>query len=201
MITNHRLADDYLGRLQAAAAVLPAERADELVADIREHLASAIAPGSSEADVRNILDGLGTPQELVAAARDELPPTGSAVPVKRPVRWIEPTALALAGAAAVLFWFPFLSIPLWAAWVALLLIAPRWTWVDKVFGLTIAALPALLIGMGTVAYRETCTTVDGATVCTGGPPMLGPVPVGAIVAVAWVAVALYALVRLLRRLR
>jgi hypothetical protein len=63
------LVRDYLGRLEAAAAVLPVNRRAELAAEVREHIDAALveAGNSDEATVRNILERLGSPEEIVAA--------------------------------------------------------------------------------------------------------------------------------------
>ncbi len=67
--TGDRLVREYLLRLEAAARCLPARDRRELIADITDHLAQAAAEaGPSEAAVRNALDALGSPEEVVAAA-------------------------------------------------------------------------------------------------------------------------------------
>jgi Domain of unknown function (DUF4190) len=78
------LADDYLRRLDAAASALPAHRRDELITEIREHLQEALrqAPASDEAAVRNVLERLGPPEEIVAAATDSAPPDQLVVPFR-----------------------------------------------------------------------------------------------------------------------
>ena len=70
------LVEDYLRRLETAASVLPAHRREELVAEISEHLAEALrqVPAGDEAAVRSVLDRLGSPEEIAAAAADPLPP-------------------------------------------------------------------------------------------------------------------------------
>jgi Domain of unknown function (DUF4190) len=70
------LVDDYLRRLDAAASALPAHRREELVSEIRDHLQEALrqAPASDEAAVRNLLERLGPPDEIVSAAADQAPP-------------------------------------------------------------------------------------------------------------------------------
>jgi DNA-binding PadR family transcriptional regulator len=67
--------DDYLRRLDAAAAALPAHRREELVAEIRDHLQEALrqAPASDKTAVRNVLERLGPPEEIAAAAADSPP--------------------------------------------------------------------------------------------------------------------------------
>lgn len=59
---------DYLRRLHRASARLPRRERRELEADIREHLAAAQRRGEGEAYIRQVLDDLGEPAEIVAAA-------------------------------------------------------------------------------------------------------------------------------------
>ncbi len=70
------LVDDYLRRLDAAASALPTHRREELISEIRDHLQEALRqePGSDEAAVRNLLERLGPPEEIVSAAQDPAPP-------------------------------------------------------------------------------------------------------------------------------
>ena len=67
------LVEDYLRRLDAAAYPLGDDRRGELMAGMREHIDAAIASGEvhDEASTRVLLDRLGDPEEIVAAARDE----------------------------------------------------------------------------------------------------------------------------------
>src|SRR4051794_14843544 len=63
------LVDDYLDRLEAAAAHLPRERRKELIAEIGEHVPAGRAEaGDDETAVRNVLERLGSPEEIAAAA-------------------------------------------------------------------------------------------------------------------------------------
>jgi hypothetical protein len=75
-VTTDPLADDYLRRLDAAASALPAHRREELVSEIRDHLQEALrrAPASDETAIRNMLERLGPPEEIAAAAADATPP-------------------------------------------------------------------------------------------------------------------------------
>lgn len=68
---------DYLGRLDAAAASLPPSRRAELAGEVRQHIEMALteAGGRDEVTVRNVLDRLGPPDEIVDAERD---PDGTA---------------------------------------------------------------------------------------------------------------------------
>src|SRR5262245_63408635 len=72
MPDTHRqpLVADYLDRLDEAALRLPPDQRSELIDGIREHLDSALAgvDSTNEAQVRAVLDRLGAPDEIVAAA-------------------------------------------------------------------------------------------------------------------------------------
>ena len=63
------LVRDYLGRLETAAVALPAGRRRELASEIGEHIEAALtaAPKRDEVAVRNVLERLGPPEEIVAA--------------------------------------------------------------------------------------------------------------------------------------
>jgi hypothetical protein len=69
------LVDDYLRRLDAAASVLPTHQREELIAEIRDHVQEAMRQSatSDEATVRNVLERLGPPEEIVRAATDSPP--------------------------------------------------------------------------------------------------------------------------------
>ena len=77
---TNRLVQDYLRRLEQAAAPLPRSRRAELVAEIREHIDDALleAGAADEVAVRNVLERLGPPEEIVAAAATPTGPTGRA---------------------------------------------------------------------------------------------------------------------------
>jgi uncharacterized membrane protein len=66
------LVEDYLRRLDAAASTLPPDRRAELVSEIREHLQEALrhTGATDEVSVRNLLERLGPPEEIVAEAAD-----------------------------------------------------------------------------------------------------------------------------------
>jgi hypothetical protein len=63
------LISDYLGRLNAAAWPLTPTRRAELSAEVREHIETALSEAGNrdESTVRNVLDQLGPPEEIVAA--------------------------------------------------------------------------------------------------------------------------------------
>jgi hypothetical protein len=73
------LVTDYLGRLDAAARSLPASRRAELAGEVRQHIEMALAEagGRDEVTVRNVLDRLGLPDDIVDAERGaDGPPPG-----------------------------------------------------------------------------------------------------------------------------
>ena len=70
-ITLPPLAEDYLARLDRAAQTLPPQDRDELLAELRSHLQTGLAPGATDADVLNFLAELGSPEDIVAAAEPE----------------------------------------------------------------------------------------------------------------------------------
>src|SRR5206468_1092461 len=72
------LVEDYLRRLERAAYALPPERRAELLLEIRGHISEArdtAAAPADEAWTRTLLDRLGTPEEIVAAAELTLDPS------------------------------------------------------------------------------------------------------------------------------
>jgi eukaryotic-like serine/threonine-protein kinase len=79
------IVDDYLHRLDAALLQLPAAERDQIHAEITEHIAQARAtlPTQSEAAIRELLDRLGDPEVIAAAA---LTDAGGEVDPRRPVR-------------------------------------------------------------------------------------------------------------------
>jgi hypothetical protein len=95
------LVDDYLRRLDAAASGLSAHRREELVCEIRDHLQEALrqAPAADKEAVRNVLERLGTPEEIAAAATDP-PPPGQPV-----AAFSEVNGLAIASVLLAVLWF------------------------------------------------------------------------------------------------
>src|SRR5258707_15839241 len=63
---------DYLGRLRAAAWPLPSVRRTELEAEVSEHIEAGLEAegGRTEVAVRNVLERLGAPEDIVSAEVD-----------------------------------------------------------------------------------------------------------------------------------
>ena len=129
---RHPLVEDYLARLRPGPRRLPVDQARELMADIDEHLRAALPQDASEAEVRNALDRLGTPRELVTeAGRTPTPasPTERQIfrlPGRRdhlPGRRRDPVSLLLP-----------LSVPLWIVGLVMMARATVWTEREKWLG-------------------------------------------------------------------
>ena len=76
---RHPLVEDYLRDLGKSAARLPRHQREELLAELREHLDAGVADATSEVEIRNLLDSLGSPEEIVeeASPRSDIEgPTG-----------------------------------------------------------------------------------------------------------------------------
>jgi uncharacterized membrane protein len=148
-VDSDQLVADYLRRLQAAAAGLPADRRAELVEEIAGHITEArAAGGGSAASVRTMLDRLGQPEDIVRAA-DDPAAAGPAAPSRTAGargRDIAAVILLLAGA--------FLAGFGWLVGLYLLWSSPRWGRADKILGTLV--WPAGLLGaaaLGHVASR------------------------------------------------
>ena len=153
------LAEQYLGALDAQAAVLPPERRHELVAEIRAHLVDALGSGSgsgsggesrSEASVCDVLDRLGDPATIVRAeVGDPLvpqPPSRSgwgsraATFARRIPRRERAALLMLTLGSGVL-------VVGWLVGAVLLWTSRRWTWREKLLATLVVPLgPAPVVG-------------------------------------------------------
>jgi uncharacterized membrane protein len=126
--TPDKLVERYLKHLEVELDDVPHDRRREIVDEIAGHIAEARAglEHETEADVRNILDGLGDPAEIAEEARERRV-LGSTAPFKP--GWIEVGAL-------VLLLIGGLILPLigWFVGVILLWVSNAWNVRDKVIG-------------------------------------------------------------------
>jgi uncharacterized membrane protein len=131
-----RLVDDYLRRLEAAAAHLGRPRRAELVLEIREHIETALREedAASEAAVRNVLERLGPPEEIVEAV--EIPPEETRAGTRR-----------LETAAIVALLVPFLG---WLVGAALVMLSRAWSAREKLVGLALLVLALVIPAVGFV---------------------------------------------------
>lgn len=169
---GEQLVADYLDRLEAALADAPPDRRRELLDEIAAHVAdarTALPDGGDEVAVRELLDRIGEPGEIAAAALTEDGGlTGNpADPLARP-GWREGLAVPLLLFGGVLV--PFFG---WFPGVALLWWSKVWSTRDKALGtvaLPFGLMPALAMNF---AGGETCSAwSDGSgrvfEECTGG---------------------------------
>jgi uncharacterized membrane protein len=177
---------DYLAALDAAAAPLDLERRAELVAEIREHIDLALgeAGGRNESTVRDVLERLGSPEEIVAA---EMGPTdavegersASERPGEGPRRplSVETRAFLWLTLGGVVLPFVGPVIGLWTATAS-----NRWTLAQKrtavLIFLVLSAMPFLLLVPAAIA-GEFMWIVGSAGF------MLPLVPLGGIVPAAY----------------
>ncbi len=180
--TTHPLVDDYLRRLDRAAQRLPRDDRNELVAEIRSHLDAGLSPDPDEAEVRNLLATLGSPEDIVAAAGPLRPPQ------RRGVREIAALLLLVTGFPPVIGWL---------AGAALLLWSPLWTRWQKALGLLVWPGGAFAVaGLGVVTARVgSCTGPvtgsEGTLTCTDTGPVWPSAVLTAVLVLAPLAVAVY----------
>ena len=121
-VTIHPLGDEYLRRLERAARVLPRGQREELLAEIRSHIEAGLAPDATDAEARNQLDDLGSPADIVAAARPDQ------LPARRGAREILALVFLLTGFPPVLGWL---------IGVVLLVSSPLWSTRQKLLGILV----------------------------------------------------------------
>ncbi|NMM22114.1 MAG: hypothetical protein HHJ11_01200 [Phycicoccus sp.] len=175
--TTDRLVDDYLARLADAAQGLPLDRRAELLSEIQEHIVAARAggAGTDEAAVRTMLDRLGEPADIVAAAVEDDPPEQPAY-VGPPQ--VHRQGLGLEIAAVVMLTLGSL-IPVvgWAVGVILLWSSRLWRPSEKLLGtLIVPGGPGLALLLGGAVFAlptQTCSSTASSSV-SGGPVVTTP---------------------------
>jgi uncharacterized membrane protein len=161
--TPDKLVERYLKHLEVELDDLPRDRRREIVDEIAGHIAEARAglEDESEADVRNILEGLGDPADIAEDARErfEVRPPAPAQPFK--VGWMEVAAL-------VFLLIGGLIIPIfgWIIGVVLLWVSNAWNVRDKIIG-TVLVPGGLVLPIGLALFSS---NVSGGT-C--GPVLSG----------------------------
>jgi hypothetical protein len=147
------LVNDYIGRLAVAAASLPPSRRTELAGEVRQHIEMALAEAGrrDEVTVRNVLDRLGPPDEIVDAERGtSAPPPASSSTVpssaaeRMPWGGVEITAILLLTLGAVFLPFVGPLLGLIFVWMSV-----QWTTQQKTIATGIVVillfLPLLLL--------------------------------------------------------
>ena len=150
--TVDRLVDQYLTRLADAAQALPPDRRAELLSEIREHIAAAMAEadGADEPAVRTMLDRRGQPEDIVAAAGEDDPPKD---PANAGRSQTHQRGLGLEiGAVVMLTLGSLIPVFGWAVGVVLLWSSGLWRRSEKVLGtLIFPGGPGLALFLGAAA--------------------------------------------------
>lgn len=170
--TMHPLAEEYLSRLERAAQALPPPDRDELLTEIRNHLHAGLPGAPSDADVRNLLQELGRPEDIVAAAgvvpRDDPPDPGP------PSLWGVVEIIAVLGLTVGTFVVPLVG-PL--VGIVLVWMSAQWTRREKVVATVLSILPVLILVLGgaVLFIGSSGSSVEvGPTVEVGPPAEVGP---------------------------
>ena len=152
--TRHREVGEYLRRLQRSMGDLPAERSEEILAEIEEHIAEELAeqPTATDADVRNVLERVGDPEDIAAEARERIEITPTSPRFRRAAAsWTDigtVTLLVLGGLMITPFYRPEGMVAAWSAGVVLLWMSEVWSARDKIqvtLVLPLGALSAIAI--------------------------------------------------------
>ncbi|MFF0426043.1 hypothetical protein ACFYUJ_16735 [Streptomyces sp. NPDC004520] len=164
--TEHPLVTDYLATIEREASFLPAGRREELLADLREHLAVAVGDEEDPAAVRTALERLGSPSAIVAAARAEEPEAPAATatvaaPKTQPRTRAVVTAVLLGVSGLATFAGPLASLAVTAVGLGLLWTSDAWARRTKVRATSLALVTpvAVLLGMFLLAARVGPTEV------------------------------------------
>ena len=155
--TDHPMVSTYLARLSQAAATLPPGRREELLTEIRAHIEEALAAsGGDDVAVRQVLDRLGAPEDIVAVERADTGqqpgPAGGAHPASPPgpppgprSPWGAIEILAVLALTVGAFVVPILG-PLVGA--ALAWGSSQWTRAEKWIATALAVLPIVVLALG-----------------------------------------------------
>lgn len=168
-ITEHPLVKKYLAAVARESAGLGPERRNELLADLEEHIAVALAEESASGDdeIRTVLARLGDPRTIAATA------LGEELPAPQVSRGRTLALLGLLAVTGPLTVFgPVLGVPaligaIWWLWTA-----PQWRNRDKAIGTAAAIVPLLFVVSQWVVAAGTLNFGLGAFV-----PVLLAVPV------------------------
>ncbi len=174
---------EYLDRLEVLARERTPDQAEEIVAGVREHIEAAVeeAGRRDEATVRTLLDGLGSPEAIIAAGASEDDQRRAEVNAIRAgsdarrayVGGTEIVALLLIASGVLL---PFVG-PLLG--LVLIWVSQRWTIPVKI-GASLVALVLLALPLGAL-LAEPLSTSNLSTrtpvVMSGAPVAPSPIPI------------------------
>ncbi len=163
--TPDKLVERYLKHLEVELDDLPRDRRREIVDEIAGHIAEARAgvEHETEADVRNILEGLGDPADIAEDARErfDVRPTAPAQVFKP--GWMEVGALIMLLIGGIV-------IPIfgWVIGVVLLWVSNAWNVRDKIIG-TVFVPGGLGLSVLILVSSLTLSGGSGSSTCTTDP--------------------------------
>ena len=130
-ITPDKLVERYLKHLEVELDDLPRDRRSEIVDEIAGHIAEARAglAHETEADLRNILEGLGDPAEIAEDARERF-----GVQAHSPTQPYKPGWMEVAALVMLLVGGLILPLVGWFIGVFLLWVSNAWNVRDKIIG-------------------------------------------------------------------
>ena len=176
---DHPLVVDYLRLLDLQASQLPPGRRHELVAEIRSHVADALAAvGGDEASVRGVLDRLGAPEDIVAAEADGVPSARPVAPFQpgpvRPISaWGPLEVVAVVGLTIGAVVVPVVGplVGLVCAWAS-----ASWTRKEKIVATAWTALaPVLIVLLGASLFIVSSSeSVNEGPVVSESPAVVEP---------------------------
>lgn len=154
------LVSEYMGRLEAAAQPLPTERRGELIAEVHDHIESALTEAGTRDEVtaRNVLERLGDPEEIVAAEAGSgaTPPPQVVVVERRGLGAVEVAAILFLTLGAV-----FLPIVGPIIGIVLVWASAQWTTRQKSIATLIVVVLLVLPILGLFAARGMSGGVTG----------------------------------------
>jgi hypothetical protein len=165
--TFDRQIEDYLARLRAALEGVWAPRRDQIIADVEDHIAAAIEEmqDPTEADIAKLLERIGDPEEIAAAAISDEP--GIAASAKPG----QPSGLGTHEILAVFFLICGVVVPFvgWVVGLILLWTSRVWNRRDKLIGtlflpggLLLAALGVYLVFLRPATVNTACASASAA---------------------------------------
>ncbi len=147
---------DYLGRLRAASWPLPVARREELQGEVAEHIEAALAASGDRdvVSVRNVLERLGAPEEIVTSEGDGLGSVPPAPAMPAPPRsWGATEILAILFLTVGSVLLPFIG-PI----VGLLFVWGSRIWTSRekavatIIAIVLLTLPVVVVLAGRLLY-------------------------------------------------
>lgn len=169
MNATHPLVGAYLDRLESLLQNADAATRNEVVADVREHLAARLPARADDAAVRDALAELGTPEQIADEAYAAAPPSSPPAPSSPARAWPPVVVMVLATLTAVTMLFVAVVGPHPAELALVLVVPPAWPvltvlvlasrgWTGREKAVLVAAFPAATL----IAWPATAWSHDRA---------------------------------------